>query len=311
MLNDFLVVGGSVLTLFLMMAVGFGLGKKKVLSPGTLGQISTMLLYIVCPIIVVTSLMGESRDASTVRRLLVSAAALAGTYLLNMLLIQLCFRRTPPERRGVVRFASIYGNTVFMGLPLIQAALGAPGMLPVVVSMGVFNVCTWSHGAALIGGRERVSLRKAILNPGVISFAVALVLFITQLRLPAPLTSAMNYLSNLNTPLAMVVIGAQMASADLRSVFTDRSLYAVAAVKLLAVPLVTMLVLLPFRLDPDTFTAIVILAACPTAGATSLFCQLMGKDGALSARLISLTTLLSLVTLPLVASAARAVSTLF
>ena len=77
MLNDFLVVGGSVLTLFLMMAVGFGLGKKKVLSPGTLGQISTMLLYIVCPIIVVTSLMGESRVASTVRRLLVSAAALA------------------------------------------------------------------------------------------------------------------------------------------------------------------------------------------------------------------------------------------
>ena len=109
----------------------------------------------------------------------------------------------------------------------------------------------------------------------------------------------------------MVVIGAQMASADLRSVFTDRSLYAVAAVKLLAVPLITMLVLLPFRLDPDTFTAIVILAACPTAGSTSLFCQLMGKDTDLSARLISLTTLLSLVTLPLAASAARAVSALF
>ena len=137
MWNDFIVVAGSVLTLFLMMAVGFFLGKRSILSPGTLGQISTMLLYVVCPVIVVTSLMGESRDAATVRRLLISAAALAGTYILNMLLIQLCFRRTPAERRGVVRFAAIYGNTVFMGLPLIQAALGAPGLMALMALAGM------------------------------------------------------------------------------------------------------------------------------------------------------------------------------
>lgn len=311
MWTDFLTVGSSVLTLFLMMAVGFFLGRKKILDSRTLGQLSTTLLYVVCPIIVVTSLMDESRDAVTIRRLLVSLAALAGTYLLNMLLIQLCFRRTDRSRQGLMRFASIYGNTIFMGMPLIQSALGPSGMIPVVVTMGLFNVCTWSHGAALIGGRERVSLRKALLNPGVISFAVALLLFLTQLPIPAPITRAMDYLSSLNTPLAMLVIGAQMAAADLRSVFTDRSLYAAAALKLIAVPLVTMLVLLPFGLEADTYTAIAILAACPVAGSTSLFCQIMGRDTALSAKLISLTTLLSLVTLPLVASVARTVSALF
>ena len=311
MLNDFLVVAGSVVTLFLMMGVGFFLGKKQILAGSTLSQLSTTLLYVVCPLITVSSMMNETRDAATVHQVLVSLAALIGTYVLNALLIQLCFRRTPPERRGVMRFASVYGNTIFMGMPLIQAAMGPAGMIPVIITMGTFSAATWSHGAALIGGREGMSARKAVLNPGVISFVIALLFFAAQIRLPAPITNAMGYLSNLNTPLAMLIIGAQMASADLRSVFTDRSLYSVAALKLIAAPLVTMLVLLPFRLDPDVYTSMAILAACPTAGSTSLFCQLLGKDPALSARLITLTTLISLVTLPLVATAAKAVAGLF
>ena len=300
MLNEFLVVGGSVLTLFLMMAVGFFLGKLGMLSRQTLSQLSTLLLYIVSPAIMIETFASTERTDATVAALCAAGAVMAGTYLLNMLLIAPWFRRQRDDR-GVMRFAAVYGNTGFMGIPLIRSVLGESGMLITVVALAVFNISIWTHGAYLIGGRARVSLKKAFLNPGVIGFAIALAFFALQIRLPAPLRNAVGFVADLNTPLAMIVIGGQMAAVELRSLFGDRRLYAVSSLKLLAVPLVTMLALLPFGLDPVTYTAAAILAGCPVAGATSLLCQLNGKDTALSAKLVFVSTALCIVTLPLIA----------
>ena len=113
MLDELLVVTSSVLTLFLMMAVGFFFGKKGMLSEGTLSQLSKLLLYVVCPAIMITSFQVE-RTPETIRELVVAAAALLGTYVLYIILSQLCFRRRPEEERGVLRFAVMYGNTGFM-----------------------------------------------------------------------------------------------------------------------------------------------------------------------------------------------------
>lgn len=304
MLNDVMVVGGSVLTLLLMMAVGFVLGKLKILHGEALSQISRVLMCVVSPMLTVNTFLNETPDADTVRGLLISAGVLVGVYALQGALVPLLFRRVPDEQRGVSRFAAIYGNVGFMGVPLIQSVLGTPGMVTTVVSLAVFNVGIWTHGAWLIGGKRGVSVKKMLLNPGVISFAIAMLLFFFRADLPGPVRAAVGHISGLNTGLAMVVIGAQMAAVDLRSVITDRRLYAVSAVKLLGLPALVMLVLLPFGLDPVIYTAVVILAACPTAGATSLLCQMAGKDTSLGARLVTLTTILSVVTLPLAAFAA-------
>ena len=137
------------------------------------------------------------------------------------------------------------------------------------------------------------------------SLVVGLLLYFTGWRFPGPVDSAVAYLGSLNTPLAMVVIGGQMAQSDLVKVFSTRKLYLVSAVKLAGLPLVTAGLLLPFRLDPTVYVAAVILAACPTAGATSLFAQSMGKDAALGAQQVTLSTLLCMATLPVMAMLAQ------
>lgn len=307
MIRDIQVVGGSVLTLFLMMAVGFFLGKRGKLSKQTLSQLSSLLLYVVCPAIMIDTFMVKVRTEETVHALLIAGAVMVGTYVLNMVLIQPWFRKATQDERGVMRFASIYGNTGFMGIPLIQAVLGDAGMIAAIVSLAVFNISIWTHGGYLMGGKTRISLKKALLNPGVIGFAIAILLFILQIKLPGPLVSAIGFVGDLNTPLAMVVIGGQMAAVNFRELFGDWRLYVVSAIKLLAMPLVTMLVLLPFGVDQVTYMAAAILAGCPVAGATSLFCQMTGKDTSLAARLVTLSTLLCIVSLPLVALMAKAI----
>lgn len=304
MLDAFLVVGGSVLTLFLLMSVGFLFGRLGLLSGEALSQMSRLLLYVVTPCIMLTSFEVE-RTPRTQGQLLAALAAMAGVYVLYMALSQVLFPREGEAHRGILRFAAVYGNAGFMGLPLIQSALGDGAMMIAVVGLAVFNTVTWTQGRALIGGRSELSLKKLALNPGILGFVGGLLLFFTGWRLPGPLDSAVGYLGSMNTPLAMVVIGGQMAQADLRQVFSTRKLYLVSAVKLLGVPLLTAAALLPFRPDPMVYVAAVILAGCPTAGATSLFAQSMDKDAALAAQQVTLSTLLCIATLPVTAVAAQ------
>ena len=304
MLESLFVVGGSVLTLFLLMSVGFLFGRMGLLSGDTLSQVSRILLYVVTPCIMLTSFEVE-RTAENQAQLLAALAAMAGLYVAYMLLSQVLFPRAGEAHQGIMRFTAVYGNAGFMGLPLIQSVMGDEAMMVAVVGLGIFNAVSWTQGRALIGGRKELSLKKLALNPGIIGFVGGLLLYFTGWRFPGPLDSAVAYLGSLNTPLAMVVIGGQMAQADLVKVFSTRKLYLVSAVKLLAVPMLTALALLPFRPDPVIYVAAVILAGCPTAGATSLFAQSMGKDAALAAQQVTLSTLLCVVTLPVMASLAQ------
>ena len=307
MLDALLVVGGGVLTLFLLMAVGFVFVRLDLLSDHTLSQMSRVLLNVVIPATMIAAFQVE-RTAEVDRQLLAAFAALAGTYALYMPGSCLLFRGQPEARRGILRFASIYGNVGFMGLPLIQSALGGAAAMTAAMSLVVFNVVTFTHGIALIGGRDAMSARKIVLNPGTLGFLAAIALYLTGWRLPGPVNSAVGYLGSLNTPLPMLIIGGQMAHTDLPAVFRDKKLYAASAVKLAGLPVFTALALLPFRLDGVTFTALVILSGCPTAGVTSLFAQSLGKDAGLAARQVTLSTLLCLVTLPLTALLAQALA---
>ncbi len=307
MLQELLVVAGSVLTLFLLMSVGYIFGKKGFLSENTLSQMSKLLLTAVIPATMIDVFQVE-RSPEVDGQLLASLLALAGTYALYTVLSIPLFRREGEQTRGVLRCSSIYGNVGFMGLPLIQSVMGNGAAMTAAMTLVVFNVMTFTHGAATIGGRGAFSAKKAVLNPGVIGFVVAVGLYLLDFRLPAPVGSAVGYLGSLNTPLAMVVIGGQMADANLAAAIQDRRLYLASAIKLIGLPVLTALALLPFRLDPVIYVTLVILAGCPTAGINSLFAQSMGRDAGLAARQLTLSTLLCILTLPLAAALARALA---
>ena len=136
MLEAFSVVGGSVLTLFLLMSAGFLFGRLGLLSGETLSQVSRILLYVVTPSIMITSFEVERTPASQ-GQLVAALATMAGVYVVYMLLSQLLFPREGEEHRGILRFAAVYGNAGFMGLPLIQSALGQEAMMAAVVVISV------------------------------------------------------------------------------------------------------------------------------------------------------------------------------
>ena len=307
MLAYLLVVAGQVLTLFLLMGVGFVLFRRGSLDGTGLAQMTHLLLYVVTPCVIINSLQTDW-DSALLHNLALGAGLLALSYAVYGLLVQLLFRRRTAEERGVLRFGAMYGNCGFMGLPLVAEVLGESALIYAALCVVCFNVFSWVHGAVLIGGKQAASLKRALFNPGVLPLLCGLPLLLLRLRLPAMMGNGVGFLADLNTPLAMVVIGGQMAQSDWAGTFRARALYGAAAVKLVVLPALTALLLLPFRLDPTMYTTLVILAAVPTAGLTAMFAQRFDRCPGAAAQLVTLSTLLCVLTLPLFAALARALA---
>ena len=288
-----------------MMAVGFVLAKLKKLTPDAVPQLTYLLLYVVVPCVTVNALQTEC-SPELLREMGATAVIVALSYLAYALIILPFFRRRPESTRASLQFGSMYGNTGFMGLPLVRAVLGDRALIYATVVYVVFNLFSWTHGVLVMGGRKAFSPKTAVLNPGVLGSAVGLLLFLCNIRLPGLVGNAVSFLSDVNTPLAMVVIGAQMAWADLPATFRNPLLYEGALLKLILIPLLTALAMMPLGLNPMLYSTIVILAAAPTAGVTAMFSVRFGRDTGSSAQLVTLTTLLSIITLPVFGALAAA-----
>lgn len=304
MLAQFWIVLGQVFTLVLLMGVGFILEKLGKLSKIGTGEMTTLLMYVVAPCVIVDSFQ-VSCDTKMLWTLGIGTVAVSVCYGGYILLSLLFFRRTRADLRAPLRFGAIYGNVGFMGLPLVRAVLGEGASIFAVVNMGLFNIFSWTHGVVLMGGQTAFSLRKAIINPGVLGVFAGLPFLILGIHLPSPVQNAVSFLASLNTPLAMVIIGAQMARADLGAVVKQKNLYAVAGIKLILIPAVTFLLLVPWKLDATFSAATVILSAAPAAGVTAMFAERFQREPETAAQLVTLTTLLSVATLPLVGTLAQ------
>ncbi len=305
MLSDLLIVSGQVLTLFLMMGVGFVLTKLGWFSKETSNQCTTLILYAVGTSIIITKLQIDATP-EVVATMAKAALGMALTYVVMIPLSQLLFRKEPADTAVVRRFGITYANNSFMGLPLLAGVLGEDALLFGVISMLVFFTFQWTHGVLIYGGK--LSLKSAILNPGIIAILIGLFFFAVGFKLPAPVFNAMEFMGDLNTPLAMVIIGGQMARSDILGVLKKPKLYLTAAIKLIFVPALTVLLLIPLHLDPLSYCACVVLSACPTAGITSMFAQMYKRDESTAAQMITLSTLLSIVTLPVFAVLARRIA---
>lgn len=305
MLSSLIVVTSQVVTLFLLMGVGFAMAQLGRLYPDGVSQMSTLVLYAVLPCVIVHSFQVE-RTPGMMPRLLLFALIFTLSTVFCIAVAHFSFRSDTLDQQAPLRFALCFGNNGFMGLPLLLSILGQDAVIYGVVSVVVFNLFLWTYGVKAMGGK--VTLRQALINPASVGLVVGLPLFLTGARLPTMVGSAVGFMADLNTPLAMIIIGAQMAGADLKRSFTTPRLYTVTAFRLLLAPLVPMLCLLPFHLDPMVYCANAIMCAVPVAGATGMFAQRFQRDTALAAQMVTLSTLLSVLTLPIVAVVAQALS---
>lgn len=302
---SFLLVLNQVLILFLLIALGFLVARGGLLSAGTLDELTRFMMLIVSPCVILSSLQ-VSYTPALARGLCISAACAVGVHVASIAAAHALFRKGEAVRRAVLQFASIYSNCGFMGLPLLKALVGGNGLFYGAVYIAVFNLFSWTHGIALYqraagveqGGGLRTFLR-AMLNPNMFAVAIGVALFLCSVRLPSQLLTPVSLVADVNTPFSMVIIGGLMSKMDLRLLFNDRGIWPGVLMRNVLMPLAALVVMRLLHVDAGIARACLIQAACPAAGFTVMYAELFGEDTAFASKLMSVSTLVSIATVPL------------
>lgn len=289
------IVLRQIVIMFLYMAIGGLLFQKGLITKEGSKSLANLLLYAVLPCVVVKSFC-VARTPERMSGLLVSFLAALGILLLAMAVSHLLFKKNPIDD-----FGAAFSNAGFMGFPLVAAVQGSEAIFYAAGFVALLNALQWTYGQSLISGDPSYRSPKAILkNPLVLSLLLGILIFCFELPVPAIASDLLAALAALNAPLAMVILGVYLAQTDARTLFNDPHLYAVAAARLVLIPLLTILVLklLPAQYAAIT-TTLVIVAAAPIGSNVAVYAQKLGKDYAYAVRGVCLSTLLSAITMPL------------
>ena len=304
MLDSLGLVSKQVGVLFALMVVGFLCNRRKLLNAIAIKGITELLVLIVTPCVIVHSFIQQKFAASLLGDLGWALAMSVFAHVIGAAIAFLCLHDRNPDRGGVLRFAVIFSNAGFMGIPLEYALLGADGVFFGAMYVVVFNLVCWSLGVAVMcRGMKNVGLRALFVNAGTVGVTLGLPFFLFSLKLPEVMGRPVAMLANLNTPLAMIMVGWYLAETDFRPVLRCGAAYGVAALRLVAVPLMVIVAFVGLRacvpaLNPVMAVAISTAAAAPTAALTTVIAARYDKDVSTATSLVSGTTLLSILTMP-------------
>ena len=300
MIESFKIVGTQVVLLFILMGVGFVCQRLRFLTPGGVKCITELMLYIITPSMLINAFQREFQR-ELLSGFLISAAAAAVGHVLAILLGFIFIRDRDRARRSVFRFGVIFSNCGYMSLPLQQALIGDEAVFYGASYIAVFNIFLWTYGLALMcNGREKISVKKALLNPGTISVSIGLLLFFCSIRLPGIISKPIEYLSALNTPVPMMIIGYYIACLDFRRVLRSRSEFTTLLLRLVVLPLIMLFGLYLLGVRGSLLVSCVISASAPVAAISTMFATKYDGEAELSAGCVASSTLLSIVTMTLI-----------
>ena len=290
-------VVGKVAVIMPLIVVGYFVTKRGIFTERGASEVTTLLIKLVTPCVIVNSFLGNTGTLGAYELLM--AMALPALWMAAALGISLlAFRKEPPERQKVLRFSVLFSNTGFMGIPLVQGIVGDAGVIYASFGVVVFNILCWTYGYSMMSGGAKLNLKTILLNPGIVGLLFGLPLYFLRLELPGILAEPVGYLADLNTPLAMLVVGSYIAKVDLHSFISDFSVYKASFLRLLLCPGVFLLMLLLLRPREDLFLSNMIQASAPVAANSVLFAVQFKRDSELASKLVAVSTVLSILTIP-------------
>ena len=287
----------------LLMAVGILLSRRGFLSPQGTKDLGAILLRIIIPCVIVKSYI-TTYSRERLLELALSAGLALVAFILAMGIAYLVYGK----RRRIENFASAFCNAGFIGIPLAQAVIGDEGVFYMAASVALLNLFQWTYGVYIMTDRkDSIRAKTIVKNPVVIAIVVGIALFLSRLPVPGILTSTLGYIAGMNTPVAMILMGTYMAKLPWRKLL-DKRAYGCVLLRLVVIPAVVLAVFWALPITNQNVALAAYLAAATPVGANiCVFAQQYDCDYEFSVVTVCLSTVLSIVTVPLMVSLAQMV----
>lgn len=287
--------------LFVYMMIGYVACKKEYFDQEFGKKLSWLVVNVANPMLAISAVVNNEEQIAK-KDFYVTVLLAICFYAFFLILAQILPRLIGVQKSdiGVYKMMTTFNNIGFMGFPVIAAAYGNEALIYAVPFSIMFNILCYTWGIqTLCGGGEKGNWKR-IINIGTISGIISIVLFFMQIPVPKMICSLSAGLSNLTGPLSMLVIGISIAAMELKDLFIDVKLLKFALIKLLAVPVAAMFLVcqvIDNRLICEVF---LVMMATPAASMCAMLSQQYGGDYELAAKGVALTTILSVVTMPIV-----------
>lgn len=296
-----------VATLFVLMAMGFALGKLKIMDEVASKKFSRLILTVAQPCLIVSSLTKMEYSAEN---LSLGFKSLGVGFVLHILMFAIAFLLTlkfrDVDEQKLSEFSMVFGNIGFLGLPILDSLFGDVGVFMGAFFVASFNVLIWTLGIAILAkGRNdiKVTVKKIFLNYGTVPCAVGLVIFLLDFELPTFVSSTISYLGNLCTPISTLIIGGLLARSSLKKIFFSAKTYFTSLSKLVIMPLIICVIMKLLGFNELWTIVVVTVSAMPSATTVSMLAETYDIKPEYSAHAVGMSSILSIITMPLIIKA--------
>lgn len=317
----FLDVLFAVLSLIILIIPGYILVKTKFIGQTAGNVLSTVVLYVCQPALAFMGFQKAEYNGDIAINMLIVAGLATLVHLLMFCIVYLVTKRVDgTPKHNVMKYACIFGNCGYMGLPFLQALFGVNDkvlgeiLIYGAIVIAIFNILNWTLGVYMVSkDKKEISVKKILLNPTIIAVVLGFVLFVTLQKplvdvvvkgnffdgLLEAIMKGVNFLSDTVTPLSMMVIGIRLANVKLSTLVTEKTTYFVAGLKLIVMSLIAILLVAFLPLDNLVKNVMFFLLSMPCATSTALFAIRYGSDDSVASIYVIFTTIASILTIPL------------
>lgn len=313
---DFITVLIAVIALMVLAVPGFILTKLKMLPENTGSALSTIVLYGCQPVLVFMSFQEKYRVDIALNMLYVAILSLVIHVVMFGLIALVIRNKSNSAKIKTVRYACLFSNCGYMGLPFLDVVFQGSGEIIIyaAIVIAIFNILNWTLGIFMLtGDKSQISLKKVLVNPTILGIVIGAIYFfavgtpIVDLvasntvldNLIEKVMASVDVIGDLVTPLALTVIGIRLANVNLKALFVDKWAYIVSIMKLVLMSILTILVVAFLPFNPIVKYVMFFLLSMPSATSTTMFAIKFGGDGDSASVFVLLTTILSIITIPL------------
>ncbi len=298
-MTEVIAVLNQVIIIFLIIGTGVIATKTKLINKEGSKQLTNLVVNIVTPAVIFMSFQTEYAPEKLGNLLLALAMSLS-VYVVAVPLSILLIRKKSGRETAVERLTVVYSNCGYMGIPLISAIFGADGVFYTAAVVAVFNLVVWSLGVMTV--QDKLSFKelwRVLRSPNIIAIVLGILCYALQIKIPYIPAETLNFFAGMNTPLAMLISGVTVASANLFTIIKNKRIWLLCLYKLVVIPIAVAFMLRLFSAPELVYKVVAITAACPTASASTLITLKYGKNAEYASQILTATTLLSIITLPL------------
>ena len=306
---DFSAFLNTVITMFVILIVGFVLGKTNVIDSTASKKLSKLIVTVAQPALIINSIISSPYSAENLKLAAISLIiAFAMHFIMALISFVACLKLKEANERKITEFAMVFGNIGFLGIPVLGSLFPENGAFVASFFVVSFNILLWIIGLGIIArGREDIKMnaKKVLINKGTVPSLIGFVVFLIpavfpQFALPVFVTKSISYIASLCTPVSMLIIGALLAPRSMKNIFGSGKVYYLCLFKLIIIPLIFCFTLKLLGFSDFWVLFVTAVSAMPSASSTSMFAELYDTAPGFSAQGVGTSTLLSIGTMPLI-----------